>query len=309
MFRKLFLAALAALFILSGLPACGGASPRQAASGGRLSLVATTTIVADVVRSVGGDRVEVSVLLPAGVDPHSFEPTPQDVAKVADASLVFANGAGLEEFLRPMLESAGGKEKVVYVSEGVPLLASQEVNAGEDEAAGDPHTFFDPTNIITWTANIERELSAVDPANAAAYAANAGKYRAQLEELDGWIRDQVAQVPEAGRQLVTDHAVFTYFASRYGFQQTGALSPGYSSLSQPSAQELAALEDTIRRLNVKAVFVGSTVNPALAERVTKDTNTRLVSLYTESLTGPQDPAPTYLDFMRYDVTQIVEALK
>ena len=138
---------------------------------------------------------------------------------------------------------------------------------------------------------------------------NAQAYRASLQELDGWIREQVAGVPEQNRRLVTDHASFSYFAHQYGFEQVGAVFPGYSTLAQPSAQDLAALEDAIREFDVKAVFVGNTVNPALAEQVAQDTGTRVVFMYTGSLSEPGGPAGDYLAFMRYDVRVMVEALR
>ena len=134
-------------------------------------------------------------------------------------------------------------------------------------------------------------------------------YRQELIDLDQWILEQVAQIPEANRELVTDHQLFIYFANRYGFEQIGAIVPGYSTLSEPSAQELAQLEDAIRELGVRAIFVGNTVNPALAQRVANDTGTKLVFLYTGSLTEATGPAPTYLDYMRFNVQAIVEALK
>lgn len=308
------------LFLLLVLSACVGSPAPQAAQPGRLNVVATTSIVADVVRNVGGEYVEVIILLPVGTDSHSFQPTPQDVAKVAQADVVFANGAGLEEFLEPMLENAEGKADVVEVSDGIELVEAPDLHANEQDgehtdeedhahAGGDPHTWFDPYNVIVWTKNIEQKLSTLDPEHAQVYADNAQAYQRQLEELDGWIREQVAQIPAANRRLVTDHNEFTYFVVRYGFEQVGTVIPSYSTLAQPSAQDLARLEDTVRELDVKAIFVGETVNPNLAQRVAQDTGTQLVYLYTASLSGPEGPAASYLDFMRYDVSAIVQALK
>ena len=300
------------LALLPALAACGGNPTPAGSQTGKLNVVATTTIVGDVVRNIGGDNIQLSVLLPVGVDAHSFQPTPQDVAKIAGADVVFANGAGLETFLQPMLQNAGSKAPIVSVSDGVKLLAAPDLHTGgpaEDNSGGDPHTWFDPDNVVLWSQTIAGELGRLDPAHAQSYTANALAYQAQLKDLDAWIRDQVSQLPEAGRQLVTDHDSFTYFASRYGFKLVGAVVPGYSSLAEPSAQDLASLEDAIRKLGVKAVFVGQTANPALAERVTQDTGTRLVTLYGESLSKPDGPAPTYLDFMRYNVNAIVNALK
>ncbi|MGB9594003.1 MAG: metal ABC transporter substrate-binding protein, partial [Anaerolineae bacterium] len=187
--------------------------------------------------------------------------------------------------------------------------AAHEHEGEAEHEGGDPHTWFDPNNVRVWARNIRDTLSALDPANAAVYQANAQSYIARLEELDAWIRQQVAQVPPDNRKLVTDHTAFTYFAARYGFEQVGAIFPGYSTLASPSARELAALEDAIRAQGVKAVFTGKTVNPALAERVAQDTGVRLVFLYTGSLGGAGSPASTYLDMMRYNVSVIVDALR
>ena len=310
--RKLIPNFICLLALLPALAACGGNPNPASSQPGKLKVVATTTIVGDVVQNIGGDAIQLSVLLPPGADVHSFQPTPQDVAKVADADVVFANGAGLETFLQPMLQNAGSKAQIVSVSDGVKILAAPDLHTGgpaDVHAGGDPHTWFDPDNVVLWTQNIAKELSKLDPANSQSYNANAQTYQAQLKDLDTWIRDQVSQLPEANRQLVTDHDSFTYFADHYGFKMVGAVIHGYNTLAEPSAQDLANLEDTIRKLGVKAIFVGETANPALAERVTQDTGIRLVTLYNASLSKPDGPAPTYLDFMRYNVNAILKALK
>jgi ABC-type Zn uptake system ZnuABC Zn-binding protein ZnuA len=304
--KSLFILIIFAIGLL--LAACGQSRDPTSSSSGKLNVVATTTIVGDVVRQVGGDAINLTVLLPTGADPHSFDPTPQDVAKVADARLIFANGAGLEEFLKPMLTNAGTQARVVEVSNGIQLEASQDLSEGSP-GVGDPHTWFDPNNVIVWVQNIQENLSQLDPANASLYAANAKKYDAQLKDLDAWIQGQVSQIPPESRILVTDHAVLTYFALRYGFKQEGAVVPGYSTLAQPNAQELANLENAIRKYNVKAILVGKTINPSIEERVAQDTGVKLVYIYTGSLSDASSPAPNYLSFMRFDVSAIVAALK
>ena len=286
-----------------------------------LQVVATTSIVADVVKNIGGDRIAVAALLPIGADIHTYEPTPQDLAKAADARLVFVNGAGLEEFLSVLIENAGAADKVVEVSHGIELKdfgahSDDHSNEGEDHEGeehshegGDPHTWVDPNNVKIWVENIRAALTAADPAGEAAYRANAEAYLKQLDEIDAWIRQQVAQIPAENRKLVTDHQLFGYFAERYGFEQIGAIIPGYSTAAQPTAQEIAAIEDAIRAFGVKAVFVSKAVNPGLAQRVAEDTGIQLVGLYHGSLSAPGGEAATYLDYLRYNVTQIVNALK
>jgi len=285
------------------------------AEGEKLRVLATTSLVADVVRQVGGERLELHTLVPLGADPHAFVPAPQDAAAVANAQVIFINGAGLETFMGPLLESAGAETPVVSVSYGIPLLqgADDDIAEGTEGAhsheEGDPHTWFSPRNVKVWVQNIERALSALDPASADFYAANAAAYTRELEALDLWIQEQVAQIPPANRKLVTDHTVFTYFAAAYGFEQVGAIFPGYSTLAAPSAQELARLEDAIRQFAVPAIFVGLTVNPAVAEQVAQDTGVRMVMVYHGSLSEAGGPADSYLKFMRYNVNAIVGALR
>ncbi|MFN2197228.1 MAG: metal ABC transporter solute-binding protein, Zn/Mn family [Anaerolineales bacterium] len=302
---------LAVVLLAACSPAKSQASGTSTAAGGP-KVVATTTIVGDVAQQVAGDQLEVTTLLPAGSDPHSFQPTPQDITQIASADLIFTNGFGLESFLNTLLENKPADTPVVAVSDGIQPLAGSADHAGEADSAQsaqDPHVWTDPNNVLIWVDNITAALQTLDPDHASDFAANAAAYRQQLKQLDAWVRQQVAQVPASNRLLVTDHATFAYFAERYQFQQVGAVVPGFSTLSEPSAQELAALEDQIRQLGVKAIFVGDTVNPNLSERVAEDTGIQIVFLHTGSLTGPDGSAPTYLDYIRYNVNAIVSALK
>lgn len=320
-FGHIFAATLFLFALAVAVVACGPDAP-AASRGSRLQVVATTTIVGDVVKQVGGEAIELQVLLPVGADPHAFEPTPRDLARIAGARVIFANGAGLERFLDSLLANATAGAEIVEVSEGIALrrageepghAESQENTAtpqhGHEHEGADPHVWTDPNNVIVWTRNIEAALSRLDGENAARYRANAEAYRAQLQALDAWVREQVAQIPEGNRRLVTDHEVLGYFAGRYGFQQAGTIFPGFSTLAEPSAQDLAALENAIRAHHVKAIFVGTTVNPNLARRVAADTGARLVSFHTGSLTAPGGGADNYLDYVRHNVSAIVEALK
>jgi ABC-type Zn uptake system ZnuABC Zn-binding protein ZnuA len=249
--------------------------------------------------------------MPTGVDPHSFEPVPRDVAALADADLVFINGLDVEIFIDELMANAGGDAQVLSVSEGIkPLvLGSQGNGAGPAEAREfDPHVWADPLNVVIWTQNIAMALIDADPTNADVYRSNAESFERELVGLDQWVQDQIALIPEAQRLLVTDHDAFGYFANRYGFTLAGTVIPGFSTLAEPSAQELAALEDSIAALEVKAIFVGNTVNPSLVNRVVQDTGTQLVYVYTGSLSDPGGPAASYPAYIRYNVTAIVEAL-
>lgn len=313
-----------------GVPAPAASAPAPAIP--TLRVVATTSLVGDVVRVVGGDRVALTVLVPAATDPHGFEPAPRDAAAIAAADAVVMNGLGIDDYLVPLVTEAGGAARVVVLSDGItpirlpggiapddgghaggeePAEDSGHAKGGDQPGGGaapDPHVWWDPANVIAWTDAVEQALSDLDPAGAGAYAANAGAYRDELRTLDAWIEAEVATIPMDRRVLVTDHQVMGYFAARYGLAQVGAVVPGYSTLAEPSAGEVAALEDAIRRLAVPAIFVGQTVNPGLAERIAADTGTRLVFIHAESLGAPGGPAGTYLDMMRSNVTAIVDAL-
>lgn len=313
--------------ILLALTACGAADEgSNLASGeGKLNVLATTTIIADIARNVGGQQVDVQALLPTGSDPHEFEPAPRDIARLSEADVVFVNGLGYESFLDSILNQAGN---VVVVSEDLETIRfaegelpdtegttrRTEANAGPerekiaDQFERDPHVWFDPLNVVTWTQQIQDALSRLDPENADTYRANGDSYRQELEDLDRWIAQQVALVPNDRRQLVTDHDSLGYFASRYGFELVGTVIPGYSTLAQPSAQELAELARALESLQVSAIFVGTTVDNSLTEQLSQETGAQLVPLYTGSLSGPDGPTATYLEFMRFNVSAIVSAL-
>jgi len=283
-------------------------------TGERLQVVATTNLVADVVKNIGGADIDLTALLPIGADPHGYSPTPQDLRAVAGADVIFVNGLGLESFLDKMLTNAGGNPVTVAVSAGIDPLEMAEAHEGEaheGEAHGgmDPHVWFSVPNVILWTHTIEAALVELDPAHAADYGARATTYRAQLAALDQDLRQMADQIPTDQRQLVTDHQVFAYLAQAYGFQQVGAVINSASTLSQPSAQELVALQEQIKAAGAKAIFVGSTVNPALATQISGDLGIRVVPIFTGSLSPADGPAATYVDFMRYNVGAIVDALK
>lgn len=303
---------LPVLFLLLLLSACSSGGRQGSPPDGRLQVVATTSIVGDVVGNIGGELIELTVLVLPGGDPHTFEPRPQDIAAVSDAQVVFASGLGLEEALKGVLE-ANVKGTLVEVSDGLAVIPLQDKDEHEgaqpEHGTGDPHTWMDPNNVIIWAGNIATALAEADPTNRATYQANAESYIAELRELDAWIRQQVEQVPPKQRKLVSDHAVLGYFAAEYGFEQVGLVIPALSSSAAPSAQELAALVDAIRAQDVQAILVGTTVNPALSEQVADDTGAELVFIYTGSLSQSGGVASSYIQLMRYNVQTIVDTLK
>ncbi len=291
------------------LVACAPAStpaPRQPA----LNVLATETFLADIAQNVAGARVKVNALMPVGIDPHSFEPTPADIKKVADSTVLIINGAGVEAFLEKLLQNAGGKRLVIEASKG---LTSRKPSAGEPVDADnpvDPHFWLDPNNVVQYTENIRDGLSQVDPDGVATYTANAAAYIAKLKELDQWIADQVKPLPPARRLLVTNHESLGYFADRYGFKIIGAIIPSVSTEASPSAQQLAQLVDQIRATHAPAIFLETGANPQMAKQVAQETGIKIVpELLTHSTTDANGLAPTYIDMMKYDVRTMVDALK
>jgi ABC-type Zn uptake system ZnuABC Zn-binding protein ZnuA len=275
-----------------------------------LKVITAETFLADIAQNVAGERVKIESLMPIGVDPHGFEPTPTDVAKIADSDMLIVNGAGFEEFLADLLENAGGRRAVLEAAAGLTSRPLREGELADPDHAGDPHFWLDPNNVIKYVENIRDGLSAADPEGAATYQANAEAYIARLKELDRWIADRVAEVPEAQRLLVTNHESLGYFADRYGFQIIGTVMPSISTGSSPSAQQLAGLIDRIKATGARAIFLETGTNPQLAEQVAKETGSKVVtSLYTHSITEPSGPAPTYIEMMKSNTDAIVSALK
>jgi manganese/iron transport system substrate-binding protein len=297
-------------------PEAGMAELKSASlgQGEKLKAVATTNIVAHIVSQVAGEAVELTQLLPIGADPHTYIATPRDVAAVTDAHVVFANGAGLEaDFLPELVQDA--RTPVIQVSSGIQLresgAAPEQQHEELDDQAGesiDPHTWTTPANVIVFVNNVEQALNALDSANAGIYRANAEAYVAELEALDNWVKTQIQTIPTENRAFVTDHASFGYYADRYGLEQIGAVIPAFSTAAEPSARELAALEGAIREYAAKAVFVGTTVNPALARQVAEDTGTRMVTLYTGSLGPEGSGVETYVAYICHNTIAIVDAL-
>jgi ABC-type Zn uptake system ZnuABC Zn-binding protein ZnuA len=306
------------LLILAALLAAscsrGGQAPSAAKPGA--PIVAAESFLADITRQVVGDRMVVRSLVPVGVDPHGYEPTPQDVAAVSGARLIVVNGAGLESFLSKLMATAGQNRPVLEASRGLVSRTAREgeVLEGGTIATGpstdpDPHFWLDPVLVIRYVQNIRDGLSRIDPAGEPTYGTNADAYIRKLRELDAWIAAEVARIPPERRELVTNHETFGYFADRYGFRIIGTVVPGVSSEAAPTARQLARLIDGLKKAGAPAVFLDMGSNPQLGRQVARDAGIPVVTeLFTHSLTDAAGAAPTYLDMMRYDVKAIVSAL-
>ncbi|HSL45960.1 MAG TPA: zinc ABC transporter substrate-binding protein [Anaerolineales bacterium] len=284
------------------LSACSGQPAAREASATAPDILTTSTILADITRNVAGDRLTVESFLPTDADPHSYQPTPQDTAKISEAKLLILNGADYEHFLQALLKNADGETELIEASTGLDLRSNPQHGV-------DPHLWLDPNNVIVYVENIREGLTHFDPDGSQAYQSNADAYVGQLRELDAWIRDQVAQIPPERRVLVTNHEALGYFAERYGFTVVGTIVESFSSDASPSAQQMAGLIDQIKRSEAPAIFLDTSDNPALAQQIAAETGVKVVTdLHLESLTDGA-PAGTYIDLMRSNVTKLVEALK
>lgn len=294
------------------LAACGRATATPMPGSPRV--IAVETFLADIAQNVAGDVLHVDTLMPLGVDPHSFEPTPRDMARLADSQVLILNGAGLEEALEPLLGSLEGQRVIIAASAGLTSrpVAAHEGDQSTDHAHGesDPHFWLDPNNVLRYVENIRTGLSQADPAHAAAYAANADTYSDRLKELDRWVRQQVETIPPERRLLVTNHESLGYFADRYGLQVVGTIVPSVSLGASPSAQQMAALIDRIKATGAPAIFLETGTNPQLAQQIATETGAKVVTeLWSHSITAADGPAPTYIDLIRANTTAIVSALR
>jgi ABC-type Zn uptake system ZnuABC Zn-binding protein ZnuA len=289
------------ILLLAILLAACGTQPTVNSAPGAPVILTSTPWLADVTRQIAGDRLQVESLLPDGSDPHSYQPTPQDAARVSESQLIIVNGAGYEQFLNSVLGNVSGKTTVVEASSGV--------SPSEEAGSVDPHMWLDPNNMIVYVGNIRDALTRLDPEGEAVYKSNAVSYIAQLKTLDAWIQEQVGQIPAEKRLLITNHESLGYFAKRYGFNVAGTVIESFSSDASPSAQQLAALIDQVRSSGAPAIFLDAADSDTFAQQIASETGVKVVTdLHLESLTdGP--PAATYIAMMKSNVTQIVNALK
>jgi ABC-type Zn uptake system ZnuABC Zn-binding protein ZnuA len=285
--------------VVAGFAAgCGSVAggPAGSSAGAGASVVTETSFLADIAQSVAGGRGAISSIVPVGSDPHSFDPTPKDAAKVARADAVVIISPGFEPPVDDLISGAGGKDLLVI-----------DASAGLSGARADPHFWLDPIAVETYVENIRAGLARIDPAGAAAYAGNAAAYDQKLKDLDAWIAARVATIPPARRLLVTNHESFGRFAARYGFTVVGSILPSAESEAAPSAAGLAGLVKAIKATGAPAIFLETGNAPDLAEQLARETGIKVITdLYTHSL-GPG--APTYVAMMQWNVDRIVEALK
>lgn len=293
-----------------------GCSSEQKSEKKQIKVIAVENFLADIAQNVAGNRIIVDSLFPVGIDPHSFEPSVQDVLKISESAAVIINGGGLEPWIDSLLASTDGERLTIVASEG--LKVREEVETAEEHneedghlhEEGDPHFWLDPVLVIQYVNNIRDGFTTLDPQGEAYFAKNAEAYIRKLNDLDKEIRETVSEIPVEKRLLVTNHESFGYFADEYGFKVVGTILLSSSSMADPSAGQLTGLIDEIRKTGSPAIFLETGSNTAVAEQIAKETGVKLVTdLFTHSLTSAEGAAPTYLDMIRHNINTIAAVLK
>jgi zinc/manganese transport system substrate-binding protein len=277
---------------------------------GKIKVASFSTIDTEIVQQIGGDNVEVAALVKPGVDPHEYEPTPADLRKVNDAQLILTSGKHMENYLNKLQEATGGKADLLKVGDHFSSLKMKpsEAEDGADSRGviEDPHWWHSVANVKQATTIIRDQLIKLDLADKADFERNANAYLAKLDDLDNWVKRKVAELPRDKRKLVTSHDAFQYFARDYGFKIEAI--EGVSTETEASNRHVSELIDDIKKQDVKAVFLETTVNPKVTTQITRETGAKIGgSLYPDGL-GSGD-AGTYEGMMKHNVSTIVDALK
>ena len=284
-------------------PESSSSTPRTTPGPGAIDVVTTTTVFADMIANVGGSHVSVTSLVPSSGDVHTYEPKPDDVTTLTRAGLIVMNGLGLDDWLDKLISADAPGVPVLTLGVGLPGVT---LLPGDEAGSENPHLWMDVKYAELYVGRIADELKTIDPANSADYTASATAYTAQLETLDGWVRQQIATIPEANRKLVSFHDAFPYFAREYGITIVGVAveAPG----QDPGAAYTAQLINAIKAAGVKAIFSEEQFPTKLIDQLAEETGAKVVAnLYDDALGDP--PVTSYIALMTWDVTQLAEALR
>jgi ABC-type Zn uptake system ZnuABC Zn-binding protein ZnuA len=350
--------------LVAGCGGTGNEGGANAGSGEKVQVAATLPFVGDMVREVGGDRVEVSTIIRPGDEVHTFQPSPSDAQKMSEAQLVFENGLGLEQWLEDLVESAGnGDATVVELSEGLDPIeggetgqehgdheegaegahndehtdegnsheegahveqsgekshegethgeegSEEHAGEGHEHAAGNPHFWLSVPNAQHYVENVRDALVETDPERAEEYEDNAENYLEELEELDGYVREQVEAIPEENRKLVTFHDGFPYFAQEYGFELVGVILQNPNA--EASSREVAELTREVREEDVPAVFTEPQFNSGLADTIAQEAGVEVHPIYATFVQKGgivEEDIGSYEEMMRANIDNMVEGL-
>jgi zinc/manganese transport system substrate-binding protein len=274
----------------------------------KLKVIASFSILGDLVKNVGGDRVGVGTLVGPNGNAHVYAPSPADAKRVADAKLVFVNGLGFEGWLERLVKASGTKAPVIVVTKGIkPRERAGERGHDHDHGRADPHAWQSVANAKVYVGNIRDALIAADPAGKAAYEANAAAYLAKLDALEREVRDVIAKIPADRRKVITSHDAFGYFEAAYGI---AFIAPqGVSTEAEASARDVAAIIAQIKKQKIAAVFLENVTDPRLVQQIARETGAKIGgTLYSDALTDDKGDATTYIDLIRHNLKQLAAAL-
>lgn len=276
----------------------------------KLPITASFSILADIVRVVGAERVNVTSLVGPDEDAHVFEPRPSDGKTILASKLVVINGLGFEPWASKLIKSAGYKGELVVASKGIQALKMKDskAHAGHSHGENDPHAWQNPNHVMLYAKNIASALSKIDPNGASLYQANAESYVKSLQQLDGWIKEQINAIPRAKRKVITSHDAFGYLAAQYDI--TFLAPQGVSTEVEPSAKQMARLIKQIQTEKIRAVFVENMSNPKLLAQLSQEVGVKVgPSLYADALSSADKPGSSYLNMMRHNITSLVAGMK
>ncbi len=285
-------------------------TPVQAAE--PIKVVATISILGDMVTQVGGDDVAVRTLVAPGGDAHVYQPSPGDAKELTGAQLIVVNGLGLEGWMDRLIQASGSKAPILVATSGIkPQTMAEEEDTdvnGKAKVVTDPHAWQNLANGAIYANNIADALAAADPAHANDYRRRAEAYVKELTDLDGWVRREIAQIPQEQRKLITSHDAFGYFGKAYGV--TFLAPEGISTESEPTAAGLAQLSRQIRKEHIKALFIENMTDPRLIQTLARDSGAVVGgTIYSDSLSPPGGPADTYVKMFRHNVPAMVAAMQ
>lgn len=288
-------------------------APVQAAPAAEpVRVVATFSILGDMVKTIGAGRIHLTTLVGADSDAHVYRPTPADARAIARADIILMNGLDYEGWIKRLLESSLHKRaapgKVVVASQGVKGLKTAGVHSGHEHKGFDPHAWQDLSNGRIYVNNIMQALIAADPDNAGFYRARGAAYLNRLDEVEREIRLLLDTVPAEKRKVVAMHDAFAYFSAAYGVEFLAAVA--LSTDAEPSAGSIAKLIKLIRAENVAAVFVENISDRRLLEQIASETGAHIGgTLYSDALSGPDGPAATYIELFRHNTRELVKAMR
>jgi zinc/manganese transport system substrate-binding protein len=283
----------------------------------KLKVVASFSILGDMVHNIGGDKISLTIVVPNQMDAHSFIPSPSDAKALKNASVVFINGIGFEGWIEKLINASGYKGNVVVASKGVSIIKAkenEEHESGHNEHeehsghASDPHAWQSLPNGEVYVKNISDELIKLDPANAKTYRENARSYIAQIRKLDEDIKKQISLVPVEKRKVITSHDAFGYFEKEYGIEFLSVV--GLSTEEQPSAKKVQEIIQQVRENKVKALFIENISNPSIMQQIAKDGGGVIGGkLYSDSLSSKEEKANTYLNMLKYNANTLIEGIR